>query len=39
MVQINLSMKQKQTTDIKKRFMVAKGEGGREQEGLGVWDW
>ena len=35
MVQMNLSTKQKQTTDMENRLVVAKGEMG----GLGVWGW
>ena len=34
---MNFSMKQKQTTDIENRLMVAKREGERGKDGLEVW--
>ena len=38
MTQMNLSKKQKQTLRHREQIVVAKGDRGRERDGLGVWD-
>ena len=36
---MNLSMKRNRLTDIENRLVIAKGEGGRERDGLEIGGW